>query len=52
MVDERFEAIFEVLPKKPECWTMDDVVEWLKLINMDKYSDKFRKSDLKQAKTQ
>lgn len=47
LVDERFEQIFEVLPKKPECWTMGDVIEWLKLINMEKYSDKFSRSFLR-----
>jgi hypothetical protein len=44
MMDERFEALYELLPRKPECWTMMDVIAWLKLINMDKYLDKFSKN--------
>ena len=41
MIDERFETLFEVLPKKPESWTINDVLEWLKLINMEKYAAQF-----------
>ena len=41
MIDERFEVIFEVLPKKPEFWTINEVAEWLKIINMEKYTEQF-----------
>lgn len=46
MIDERFETLFEVLPKKPESWTINDVLEWLKLINMEKYAAQFSRSEL------
>lgn len=46
MIDERFETLFEVLPKKPESWTINDVLEWLKIINMEKYAAQFSRPDL------
>ena len=44
---ERFSSVYEVLPKKPELWSMDDVETWLKLIRMDTYANKFRKQNFK-----
>ena len=43
MAEERFRTLIDVLPKKPELWSMDDVEDWLKLIRMDRYLEKFRK---------
>lgn len=42
--EERYASLIEVLPKKPELWSMDDVESWLVLIRMDKYLEKFSKS--------
>lgn len=46
MIDERLDAIYVALPKKPECWTLTDVTTWLQLIGMEKYVDVFRRLSL------
>ena len=37
----KFEALYEKIPKFPEIWSTDDVLVWLKLIGMEKYSENF-----------
>ena len=39
--EERYTKLIEVLPKRPEVWTMDDVETWLTEINMQQYKDQF-----------
>lgn len=37
----KFQFLIERLPKEPESWTKEDVVEWLSIIHMDKYKQNF-----------
>ena len=37
----KFDLLFEKIPKDPEMWNQEDVVEWLKLIGMEQYKENF-----------
>ena len=45
-MDERFEEIFKILPKKPESWNVADVSTWLAHLSMSKYQDIFSRKSL------
>ena len=37
----KFDLLFEKIPKDPEVWSQGDVLQWLDLIGMEQYSDNF-----------
>ena len=39
---DKFLKLSERIPKEPEAWTCEDVSEWLRLIEMEQYVEKFK----------
>ena len=41
--NEKFEVLETSIPKTPQTWTGEDVQKWLKILQMERYTDQFRK---------
>ena len=40
--NEKFEVLEQSIPKNPSSWNSEDVEKWLKILQMDRYTEQFR----------